>query len=217
MNKEAKIITIGAIVVIVGFIILSIFAPMGSSTQNTPVSNTALLVRSDSHMTGTTSAKVQLVEFGDYQCPSCGVAEPIISKILSEHKNNPDFNFVFRNFPLPQHANALVAAEAAEAAGEQGKYWEMNELLYTKQNDWSESSDPISIFVGYAKDLGLNTGKFKQEVIDNKFADFISADKYDGDLIGINATPTFYLNGVLYVKGVPDQKVFEDKINELLK
>ncbi|MHB8871802.1 MAG: DsbA family protein, partial [Candidatus Doudnabacteria bacterium] len=76
------------------------------------------------------TAKVNVVEFGDYQCPACAVAEQKVQELLSKYKDNKDFNFVFRSFPLPQHPNAMIASEAALAAGEQGKYWEMHSKLY---------------------------------------------------------------------------------------
>lgn len=167
------------------------------------VSDVSKLVRADSNMTGSASAKVTLVEFGDYECPACGASEPVIKKIIDTYAKNPNFNFVFRNFPLTSiHANALVSAEAAEAAGAQGKYFQMNELLYINQSQWSESKAPLDIFVSYAQQLNLDVNKFKQDVQSNKYANKINADSDDGNAIGINATPTFYLDGVQTV-GVP--------------
>src|SRR5271154_7108858 len=117
----------------------------GSSAPQKPTPvNPAILVHSDSHQTNP-GAKVTVVEFGDYQCPACEAAYPITKEVLANYGNK--INFVFRNFPLPQHANAEVAAEAAEAANAQGKFWEMHDKLYDTQNDWADLSNPLDKFV----------------------------------------------------------------------
>lgn len=194
MDKGTKIIilvTALTVIAIAGLIWLGGKKPTGEGQ----VVDGALLVKPDSHMTGRAGAKVTLVEFGDYQCPACGYFEPIVKQVRDAHKDNPNFNFVFRNFPLPQHKNAVAAAEAAEAAGAQGKYWEMHELLYMRQTDWAESGKAKDIFVGYAQTLKLNADDFKTALDRHTFTDFIDKDKTDGESINVNATPTFYLNG----------------------
>ena len=117
--------------------------------------------------------------------------------MTDKYASNPDFNFVFRNFPLPQHPNAPEAAEAAEAAGAQGKYWEMHDALYTGQNDWADVADPTSFFVQYATTIGLDVTKFTADVASDKYAAVITADTNDGDKLGVDATPTIYINGVM--------------------
>ena len=146
-------------------------------------------------MTGSATAKVQMVEFGDYQCPACGAAYPMVKQITDEYASNPNFDFVFRNFPLPQHPNAPEAAEAAEAAGAQGQYWQMHDMLYAGQADWVDLADPTAIFVGYATKLGLNVTTFKTALATNQYASAIAADQSDGNQLGVDATPTLYVNG----------------------
>lgn len=181
------------LILVVGVVVVS--KTTNSTTPAKPV-DTTLLVKSDSNkMTGANS-KVTLVEFGDYQCPACGAVYPLVKQITDANKDN--MTFVFRNFPLSQHANADMAAEAAEAAGSQGKYWEMHDKLYASQADWSDDKNPLDKFVNYAKDLGLDTAKFKQEVSDKKYAAKIAADQDDGNRLGVNATPTFYIDGVQF-------------------
>jgi protein-disulfide isomerase len=191
MSREAKILT-AVLVVVVGGMIGLFIAFGGGGAPATKVTDAGKLTRSNSHTQG--SGKVQIVEFGDYQCPSCGAAYPIIKQLQSENAN--DTSLIFRNFPLPQlHANALSAAEAAEAAGKQGKYFEMHDKLYSSQKDWSTLSNPLDTFVSYAKELGLDQDKFKQDIEAENYKSIIDTDIADGTALGVNATPTFYING----------------------
>src|SRR6476469_3778045 len=122
MTKEAKILIAIAAVVVVGGVLLAIFFNPQPAEPGKAVDSQSL-IRDNSHMTKQASAKVNLVEFGDYQCPGCGAAYPRIKQLLDGYKDNKDVNFVFRNFPLTTiHPNAMIGAEAAEAAGKQGKY-----------------------------------------------------------------------------------------------
>ena len=146
-------------------------------------------------MTGSPNAKVTVVEFGDYQCPACAYINPAVKQVIATYGANPNFNFVFRNFPLAQHRNAQLAAEAAESAGEQGKFWEMHDKIYEAQNDWAESGSALDMFTGYAQALGVDVNKFKQAIEQKKFDDVIRADARDGDTLGVNSTPTFFING----------------------
>ncbi len=167
----------------------------GNSSSPTAQSvDPAILVRPDSNKIATDSAKVTVVEFGDYQCPACAMAAPVTKQLLKEYEGR--INFVFRHFPLPQHGNAMLAAKAAEAAGEQGKYWQMHELLYTNQTAWENQSSAAEIFAGYAKEIGLNDTQFRDTMNSNKFFDKINGDRNDGETAGVNSTPTFYINGV---------------------
>jgi len=190
------------------------FGSDDSQTATESPADKNILVRQGSHQTNP-GGKVTVVEFGDYQCPACAAAYSAIKAIEEKYKDSKDFNFVFRNFPLPMHRNALVAAEAAEAAAEQGKFWEMNNALYEHQKDWGESSDAMKFFLQYAKDIGLNTDEFQKAVTDEKFADVISKDKSDGNTLGVDSTPTFYINGEKFV-GIPGSD-FKAKIENDLK
>jgi protein-disulfide isomerase len=148
------------------------------------------------HVFGKSDSKVVLVEYGDYQCPGCGGAYPTIKQVTEKYKGQ--VAFVFRNFPLVSlHPNARAAAAAAEAAGLQGKYWEMHDMLYENQSSWQNlsSSERIDFFAGYAKDLGLNEATFKTDLSSDKVNQKISYDQAIGKKAGVNATPTFYLNG----------------------
>ncbi len=209
MPKELKIV-FG----ILGAVAIAVIVTLAS--QNTPSVTSEKLVGAAVHMTSTKDAKVTVVIFGDYECPACGVAHPITKQLMKDYADNPEVNFVFRNFPLPQHAHALISAQAAEAAGAQGKFWEMHDLLYEYQKDWVNSADPLDIFVAYATQLGLDVPKFKQEVSDNAYQAIINKDKADAAALNVQWTPSIYINGVLEQK-IPPVEEFKSKIEALLK
>ena len=212
--QEAKGLIITGIItvaILVGGIFL--LSKAGNSQQNTPAANPKLLIREDSYQTSSTSAQVTIVEFGDYECPACAQVNPIIKQVIKDYQDK--VNFVFRNYPLPQHKNALIAAFAAHAAGEQGKFWEMHDKLYETQNDWSQSSSPLDIFADCAKSLDLDLDKFKSDVSSKKYQDKINQDVSDGNNLNITATPTFYINGIV-LPGVPSESEFKSIIDQIL-
>lgn len=195
MSKEAKILIAIAGVVVIGGVILAIFFNPQPKEPGQAIDSQSL-VRDTSHMTGKKDAKVTFVEFGDFQCPACAAAAPNIEKLMDDYKGNDNVNFVFRNFPLDTiHPNAHIGSEAAEAAGEQGKFWEMYKVLYEKQTEWSVASSPIDYFVSYAQQLGLNVDQFRSSVTARKFSDIINTDYSDGEKAGVNSTPTIFING----------------------
>ena len=154
MTKEAKILIAIAVVVVVGGVLLAFFANPQPEAPG-EILNKENLVRSNNYMTGNKDAKVTIVEFGDYQCPACGAAHPIVKSVLEEYKDNTNVNFVFRHFPLDSiHPNAHISSEAAEAAGAQGKFWEMHNILYERQEQWSTLPDPLLAFESYATEIG---------------------------------------------------------------
>lgn len=201
MRTELKIMIPIAVVIVAigGFLVFKSDGSTGAPASVGQPVDQSKLVRTTSHMTGSPSAKVQLVEFGDYECPSCGEAYQPVKALVDQYSTDSNFNFVFREFPIATvHPNASIAAEAAEAAGEQGKYFEMHDLLYANQTKWSDSGSPMQFFVQYAQQLGLNVGTFQAEVDANKFASVIAADVADGTAVNVTATPTFFVNGVAY-------------------
>ena len=201
MTKEAKILIAIALVVIIGGVLLAIYANPQPEEAGKAVDPQSL-IRENSYMTGKKDAKVTIVEFGDFQCPACAAAHPEVKAVLEQYKDNPDVNFVFRNFPLDSiHPNAHMAAEAAEAAGKQGKYWDMFDLLYSRQQEWAQDSAPLGIFSRYAQEFSLDGDKFKSEVEQRFYADIINTDYKDGEALGVNSTPTFFVNGVKQTGG----------------
>lgn len=139
-------------------------------------------------------AVVTLEEFGDYQCPPCGQLHPTLKKLKQEYGDN--LNFIFRNLPLTKiHQNALAAAQAAEAARIQNRFWEMHDLLYENQSLWKDDINPRSIFVKFAADLGLNTAQFVRDLDDKQIQMRIEADEDAAAKQGIDGTPTILING----------------------
>lgn len=179
---------IAVIVVVFGGILLfngrKAGAPAGGS-GSTPTN----------HVIGNGEAGVTLVEYGDYQCPFCGQFYPVAKTV--QQKYNAQITFQFRNLPLLQvHQNAFAAARAAEAAGLQGKFWEMHDLLYENQATWSKSNNAQAYFEQYASQLSLNLPEFKQAAASGKVNSLINADIAAFMKTGNpESTPTFFLDG----------------------
>jgi protein-disulfide isomerase len=142
------------------------------------------------HIQGPSEAPVTLVEYGDYECPYCGAAYPIVKQVQSRMGDR--LRFVFRNFPITTaHPHAEQAAEAAEAAAARKKFWEMHDLLYENQQHLEQSD-----LRRYAEQLGLDGREFDEELASHAHADRVREDFMSGVRSGVNGTPTFYINGV---------------------
>lgn len=137
---------------------------------------------------GNAKASVTIIEFTDFQCPSCAQQHPVLERLVSEFGNR--VRLVVRDFPLSQHAEASKAAEAAEAAREQGKYWEYVALLFRNQ-----SALEVNKLKQYASELGLDRARFDAALDSSKFAEKVERDVTEGQRFGVNGTPTFYING----------------------
>jgi protein-disulfide isomerase len=160
-----------------------------STTQWEAVLNMAVTEDRD-HTQGTADAPATLVQYGDYECPYCGAAYPIIKEVQARMGDR--LRFVFRNFPIStSHPHAEQAAEAAEAADSQGKFWEMHDLLYENQRKLRDQDLRV-----YAQDLGLDVELFDKELAEHVHADRVHEDFMSGVRSGVNGTPTFYINGV---------------------
>src|SRR2546430_818778 len=142
------------------------------------------------HTLGPDNAAVTLEEFGDYQCPPCGHLSEPINKLQTQF----NMRVIFRNFPLPAHKYAKNAAYAAEAAGRQGKFWQMHDLLFREQPVWSQSMDARSLFQAYAGMLQLDIGRFRQDMDNPEVQRQVEIDQQRGAAIGVKTTPTIFLN-----------------------
>ena len=157
----------------------------GSATLTPPVSGR-------DHAQGRADALVTLVEYGDYQCPYCGAAHPVVKRLECAFGNK--LRFVFRNFPLTQaHPYAMVAAEAAEAAALQGKFWEMHDLIYENQGNLEPD-----ILPAWAQKVGLNLQEFGTAIRQGEITKRIKEDRTSGIRSGVNGTPCFFVNGARY-------------------
>jgi len=148
----------------------------------------------ESHYRGASNAQMTLLEYGDYQCPWCATYNPIVKDILQRYGDK--VRLEFRQLPLAGvHANAVEAALAAEAAGEQGRYWEMNDLLFETQQQWAHASDPDENFVALAARIGLDQTRFLHSLHSPDLQRRISADVASANAAHVEETPTFFLNG----------------------
>lgn len=186
MSKRFLIVLVVLTVAFGGFIWFSKAkeAKAPSNTSNSKNSN---------HTQGAGNKKVTIVEYGDFECPACGAYYPLVEE--ARQKYGDDITFQFKHFPLVQiHKNAMAAHRAAEAADKQGKFWEMYNLLYSQQQSWTTSGNAPTIMEAYAQQLGLNLEQFKADVASSAVNDIINADVKSGQALGINSTPTFYIN-----------------------
>jgi protein-disulfide isomerase len=147
-----------------------------------------------SHVRGEQDAPVTLEEFADFQCPSCALTT-LQSIRPMENSFGSQLRVVFWHFPLPNHKHGRDGSLAAEAAGRQGKFWEMHDLLYQKQGDWSKVEDIHPVFQSYAQDLKLDIGKFKKDFADPDVAATVDRQHAQGEARGVKNTPTIFLNG----------------------
>jgi len=167
--------------------------------SNNESNQTALLINtissSDSDwVKGAKDAQVVLVEYSDFQCPACAFYFSLLKQLDQEFSNK--IQFIYRHFPLKQiHVNAESAAWAAEAAGRQGKFWEMHDMIFENQATWSSQKNTEDIFLSYAQSLGLNSNQFKIDFDSNEVKEKVTNDYAGGIESEVNATPTFFLNG----------------------
>ena len=222
MSKKAWIIFVAAVVVFLGALVAM------SNSKKVDVSNVnAASIQSASEQTGNIAdhtlgkkdSKVVLVEYGDFQCPGCKAVHPTVKALAEKYEDQ--ITFVFRNFPLTTiHPNARVAAASAEAAGLQGKYWEMHDMLYENQDSWSTLSpdERSEFFAGYAKDLELNVDEFKTDLASEAISKKINYDLALGRKVGVSGTPGLFLNGSELTQPTwSDPAKFEEAIKAELK
>ncbi len=191
-------------VVIIALLIFAVRASMSENNDVKPSASPTAKTLNDKQKEelkqgqsrGASDAKVVLSEFADFQCPACKSFEPTLTEILAE--NEGKVRLVFKHFPLypSPHKNAMVSAYAAESAAKQGKFWEMHDKLYATQDDWAELGDPKDKFIEYARELGLNTDDFSRDLNAETGKDTIKRDKDFGLELGIQGTPTVFIDGV---------------------
>lgn len=193
MNKETGILVsiVAAVLVLAGALIL-----LGGN--NSSSTSTQSVWRSDAPIRGNANAKVQLVEFGDFQCPACKAMEPAVADILKNYPN--DVVLQYRYFPLTQiHKNALNAAVAAEIAKQNGQFWQMHDSLFANQDSWAEMDNPTDTFAKLAVLAGVDEGTFRSSYTNRQSAlDSINLDQQASTNLNLNGTPSFFINGHAY-------------------
>lgn len=194
MKKHKDIIIVMASM---GLIVLGVAALTGLQGSGAP-SQTALLsnaISTGDWTAGNPGARATIIEYADFECPACGAYHPIVKRLVSEYSDR--IRFVYRYFPLRQiHWNAELAADAAEAAGRQGKFWEMHDSIFENQAKWSVVPGLArEEFTRYASSLGLDMKKFAADIDSQSVKDRIESDYQSGIAAGVDHTPTFFLNG----------------------
>jgi protein-disulfide isomerase len=197
-----------AAVVVIGVVIVGA-SFSSSSPTTTPATGSAQNIQLDPATLasypskGSADAPVTVVEFADYQCPGCAyfATAPEMEKALTEkYIDTGKVRLIYHELPISSHANAVPAAEAARAAGEQNKYWEMHDLLFQRQSSWAglDEAKAKAAFVGYAAELGLDTAQFEQALNTGKYRPAVEAAGEQAARLGIPSTPSFVINGKLY-------------------
>lgn len=144
------------------------------------------------HILGNPDAPFTLEEFGDFQCPPCGMLSGPINQLEQDFR--PRLRVIFRHFPLTMHQHAREAALACEAAGRQGRFWQMHDVLYREQAVWSKAADVQPLFDTYAGMLGLKIDRFKKDMESDEVKRRVAADQEQGAALGITITPTIFIN-----------------------
>ena len=172
--------------------------------------DTKVIDVSDAPMEGTPNARVTLVEFADYECPHCKRFQPVLRQILDEFRK--EVRIYFKHYPLPQHTNARLAAEAAAAAQKQGKFWPFQDKLWENQDSLSPAD-----LEKYAKEAGLDLAKFRADLDDPKTKAHVQKDRTDGTTLGLSSTPTLFINGREYTDAKDTESLREWIKEELAK
>ncbi len=179
-----------------------------------PSSSAIVSINEDDHSYGNSAGQVTLIEYSDFQCPACASIEPILKTLREQYPDK--LNFVYRHFPLKSiHRNAEISAQAAEAAGKQGKFWEMHNMIFEKQSAWSRNGNKDT-FIGYAQELSLDIEKFKSDLNSSEVSAKVDRDLKSGEGAGVQGTPTFFLNGEKIQFRTLEEfvKIIEQAINE---
>lgn len=146
-----------------------------------------------SHTKGNPEAVITLTEYSDLQCPACAAFLPAVNQAIELYGDS--IKFEYKHFPLPIHPHAIDAAMAAEAAGQQGKFFEYHDVLFANQQNWSTAGAPRALFLGYAEELGLDMDLFRRHLNASVLRDEVNSQFAEGRALGITGTPTFFLNG----------------------
>jgi protein-disulfide isomerase len=148
----------------------------------------------NAHLRGRADAPVLIEEYGDFQCPPCGFLHPILKRLEGEYETQ--VRVAFRHYPLRNmHKHADEAARATEAAALQGKFWQMHDMLFEKQKEWKDAPTARPMFLNYARTLGLDIGKFTQDIDSTAIINRVMSDEAQGSARGVSGTPTVFVNG----------------------
>lgn len=200
------------IIAIILLVVWWVFLRETGSDMN--VDGATVMITDEDWAEGPADAPVQLIEYGDFQCPFCSQYHLILKQLQTEFPDQ--IRLAYRQFPLTQiHQNALISARAAEAAGRQGKFWEMHDLLFEHQEEWANSLGVVEMFEAFATQIGLDLEQYRTDLDDDAIVDKIRDSVREGIRLGVSSTPSFYLNGEL-IQNPPTYEGFAALISETL-
>jgi protein-disulfide isomerase len=198
-------VVLGLIIIVLGMIKIT-GSPKTEATRLTEQNSSGDWAK------GNRTARVTLIEYSDFQCPSCARYSRMTKRLINELGD--DLQLIFRHYPLRRHANAQLAAGSAEAAGRQGKFWEMHDLLFERQKEWAktEQQEAERICLQYARTLNLDEEQFQSDLRSQATMDQVNEDYQTGRQSGVKSTPTFFLNGYRITEKPRDYEVFKELI-----
>lgn len=203
MNTK-RLLTWGGFIVIIVLIIWGLIAAGNKAKKENEAIAPVDQVAQDDWVSSTSTVPVTIIEYSDFQCPACGLYYPLVERLLRE--NPTEVKLVYRHYPLAKHPNAIPAAKASEAAGRQGKFWEMYRMLFNTQETWTNTTNAAEIFAQYAKTLGLDIEKYSIDIALPEIETKINNSIKSGLKAGVNSTPTFFING----KKITNPQSYED-------
>ncbi|MEZ4156409.1 MAG: thioredoxin domain-containing protein [Candidatus Paceibacterota bacterium] len=202
------------LLVIVGIVYGLVLLVRNSSTNELIGVDTDLSIESTDWTIGEAEAPVQLIEFSDFQCPACAAYHSVVKQVISEYPS--DVLFAYRHYPLSQiHPHAELAGRAAEAAGIQGKFWEMHDKLFETQASWSARASVKDLFVEFASELGLDVTRFEADIDSDEVKDAVEGEALQARALNLPGTPSFIVNGV-YVQNPPSIDAFRAIIEDAI-
>jgi protein-disulfide isomerase len=208
-------------ILIIGAVGAIVFANRAEAPQGTADKDRLAVVQEGDHVRGKADSSVVLIEYGDIECPSCALYDPVAEALVASHGDK--VAFVFRHFPITnKHPYAMIAARAAEAGGKQNKFFELTHLMYQRQQQWSavaSQTDPTNTFVTYAQELGLDADKFRAAMADPSTLDYVNRQRDEASVFDVTGTPTLILNGEkVEVRSLEQiQSLLDQKLQETSK
>lgn len=222
MERSTQMWLIGGFIVIIIAVVIvaAVFSGGAQQASSSFKATTVPAIDSSDHVKGDTASKVSVIEYGDFECPACGAWEPVVEQIEKDYGSRVEF--VFRNFPLTQiHPFAQIGAQAAEAANVQGKYWEMHDLLYKNQGEWTANTSlsPADVvtryFDSYATTLGLDVTKFNTDINSSAVIGRVQRDISSANAASVDHTPTFFIN-LAQIQNPSGLQQFEQELDAAL-
>ncbi len=182
-------------VIVLGLIVWGLAVAMNKPLNTEPTLGVPSDVTLTDHARGPADAPVTIIEYSDFQCPACEAYYPLIERLIAEASTT--VRYVYRHYPLypMPHKNAMIAAQATEAADLQGKFWDMYRLVFENQKSWENASNAAALFEEYAQRIGLNVATYKNDVNSDRVKARVQKDRDEGTALGIRGTPTFFING----------------------